>query len=35
MVRPDNATVLGFYDQLGYQRFDVVNAGKRLVSDEV
>lgn len=32
MVRRDNDAVLGFYDQLGYERFDVSNAGKRLIS---
>lgn len=34
MVRRGNETVLGFYDQLGYERFDVANTGKRLISDE-
>lgn len=34
MVRRDNEAVLGFYDQLGYERFDVANTGKRLISDE-
>jgi ribosomal protein S18 acetylase RimI-like enzyme len=30
MVRSDNATALGFYDALGYERSDVIVAGKRL-----
>lgn len=34
MVRHGNDAVLGFYDQLGYERFDVANTGKRLISDE-
>lgn len=34
MVRADNEAVLGFYDHLGYQRFDVSNTGKRLIADE-
>ena len=33
MVRPDNADVLGFYDQLGYERFDTTTTGKRLIAD--
>jgi ribosomal protein S18 acetylase RimI-like enzyme len=33
MVRPDNADVLGFYDSLGYERFDTTTTGKRLVAD--
>ncbi|GGD80184.1 GNAT family acetyltransferase [Microbacterium murale] len=34
MVRADNEAVLGFYDQLGYERFEVSNTGKRLIADE-
>lgn len=34
MVRQGNETVLAFYDQLGYEQFDVANTGKRLISDE-
>ncbi|MDQ0645265.1 GNAT family acetyltransferase [Microbacterium murale] len=33
MVRRGNEAVLDFYDQLGYERFDVANTGKRLISD--
>ncbi|MBS1907714.1 MAG: GNAT family N-acetyltransferase [Actinobacteria bacterium] len=33
MVRPGNEQVLGFYDALGYERFDVGNTGKRLIHD--
>lgn len=33
MVREGNEGVLGFYDSLGYERFAVLNTGKRLVSD--
>lgn len=33
MVRPDNADVLGFYDSLGYERFDTTTTGKRLIAD--
>ena len=33
MVRPDNADVLGFYDTLGYERFDTSTTGKRLITD--
>ena len=33
MVRPGNEQVLGFYDGLGYERFDVGNTGKRLIHD--
>ena len=33
MVRPDNDDVLGFYDSLGYERFDTTTTGKRLVAD--
>ncbi|MCS3842320.1 GNAT family acetyltransferase [Microbacterium sp. AK031] len=34
MVRRDNEAALDFSDQLGYERFDVANTGKRLISDE-
>ncbi|MFB8190304.1 GNAT family acetyltransferase [Microbacterium sp. NPDC055988] len=34
MVREGNEGVLGFYDSLGYERFTVLNTGKRLVSDQ-
>lgn len=33
MVREGNETVLGFYDELGYERFSVSNSGKRLIVD--
>ena len=33
MVRPDNDDVLGFYDSLGYERFDTSTTGKRLIAD--
>ncbi|MET0673821.1 MAG: GNAT family acetyltransferase [Microbacterium pygmaeum] len=33
MVRPDNDDVLGFYDSLGYERFQTTATGKRLISD--
>lgn len=33
MVREGNETVLGFYDDLGYERFSVSNTGKRLIVD--
>lgn len=33
MVREGNESVLGFYDGLGYERFAVSNAGKRLIAD--
>jgi ribosomal protein S18 acetylase RimI-like enzyme len=33
MVRPGNEDVLGFYDQLGYDRFDTTTTGKRLIAD--
>jgi ribosomal protein S18 acetylase RimI-like enzyme len=33
MVRPGNDAVLGFYDGLGYERFDTTTTGKRLVVD--
>lgn len=33
MVRPDNQDVLGFYDTLGYERFDTTTTGKRLIAD--
>ncbi|MFK4760351.1 GNAT family acetyltransferase [Microbacterium sp. ZW T5_45] len=33
MVRGGNEKVLGFYDALGYERFDVSNTGKRLIAD--
>jgi ribosomal protein S18 acetylase RimI-like enzyme len=33
MVRPGNKDVLGFYDSLGYERFDTTTTGKRLVVD--
>lgn len=33
MVRPDNAAARGFYDALGYERFDTWATGKRLITD--
>ncbi|WP_415394286.1 GNAT family acetyltransferase (plasmid) [Rhodococcus globerulus] len=33
-VRPDNITVIGFYQHLGYSSYEAVNMGKRLVDDE-
>ena len=33
MVRPGNDDVLGFYDSLGYERFDTTSTGKRLIAD--
>ncbi|MFE1645435.1 GNAT family acetyltransferase [Microbacterium sp. P01] len=33
MVRPGNEDVLGFYDTLGYERFDTTTTGKRLIAD--
>ena len=33
MVRPGNEGVLGFYDALGYERFDIGMTGKRLIPD--
>jgi len=33
MVRPGNEDVLGFYDALGYERFDTTTTGKRLIAD--
>jgi len=33
MVRAGNEQVLGFYDALGYERFEVGNTGKRLIRD--
>ncbi|MGM7697162.1 hypothetical protein [Microbacterium sp. A84] len=33
MVRESNDAMLGFYDALGYERFDVFNTGKRLIAD--
>jgi len=33
MVRPGNDDVLGFYDALGYERFDIGATGKRLIAD--
>jgi ribosomal protein S18 acetylase RimI-like enzyme len=33
MVRPGNEEVLGFYDALGYERFDTTTTGKRLIAD--
>lgn len=33
MVRAGNEQVLGFYDTLGYERFEVGNTGKRLIHD--
>ena len=35
MVRSSNEGVLDFYDALGYERSDVVVAGKRLIPDAV
>ncbi|MGB3374585.1 MAG: GNAT family acetyltransferase [Microbacterium sp.] len=34
MVRPGNEIVFAFYDQLGYERFDVGTTGKRLIVDD-
>ena len=33
MVRVGNEQVFGFYDALGYERFEVGNTGKRLIHD--
>jgi hypothetical protein len=33
MVRPGNEEVLGFYDAVGYERFDIAMTGKRLIPD--
>jgi ribosomal protein S18 acetylase RimI-like enzyme len=33
MVRRENEQVMGFYDALGYERFDVALTGKRLIPD--
>ena len=33
MVRVGNEQVLGFYDALGYERFEVGTTGKRLIHD--
>ncbi|MEV7609248.1 GNAT family acetyltransferase [Microbacterium sp. NPDC089320] len=33
MVREGNEGVLGFYDDLGYERFSVSNTGRRLIVD--
>lgn len=32
-VRPDNTDVVALYEHLGYERFDVVDLGKRLIAD--
>lgn len=32
-VRLDNDAVVGFYERLGYERFEVVDLGKRLIED--
>jgi ribosomal protein S18 acetylase RimI-like enzyme len=34
MVRPGNEGVLGFYDAIGYARFDIAMTGKRLIPDD-
>ncbi|WP_106813594.1 GNAT family acetyltransferase [Microbacterium timonense] len=33
MVRPDNGIARGFYDELGYEPFEVWTTGKRLIAD--
>ncbi|HWM16381.1 MAG TPA: GNAT family acetyltransferase [Microbacterium sp.] len=33
MVRPGNDDALGFYDTLGYERFNTTTTGKRLIAD--
>ena len=33
MVREGNEEALGFYDDLGYERFSVSNTGRRLIVD--
>lgn len=33
MVRPGNEGALGFYDALGYERFDTSTTAKRLIAD--
>lgn len=33
MVRPGNEDALGFYDALGYERFETTSTGKRLIAD--
>jgi len=32
-IRPDNADVVGFYAHLGYEPYEVVDMGKRLIAD--
>jgi ribosomal protein S18 acetylase RimI-like enzyme len=34
LVRGTNAEVIGFYEELGFQKDDVISLGKRLISDE-
>lgn len=34
MIRPDNDGVFGFYDSLGYERFEIGMTGRRLIADE-
>jgi len=33
MVRPDNGIARGFYEELGYEAFDIWATGKRLIAD--
>jgi ribosomal protein S18 acetylase RimI-like enzyme len=33
-VRPDNDAVVAFYARLGYEAYEVIDMGKRLVTDE-
>lgn len=33
MVRTDNERAMGFYDAIGYERFEVGTTGKRLIAD--
>ena len=32
-VRTDNLEAVGFYRHLGYETFEIVNMGKRLITD--
>ena len=34
MVRPGNDAVFGFYDSLGFERFEIGTTGKRLIADD-
>ncbi len=32
-IRPENDIVVGFYEQFGFERFDTIDMGKRLIQD--